>query len=394
MDKVKFNLTDNEIREVIFSAFSSSDFWIKKIDRQVYNELKGTLVIVKPVDEVEEKEIQIQFLEERLDVQGSDLLKIRALYHAYYKMVTDKIPHYQEEHIKSLKAIEDFARENKIQVTQHLMDFLFEEGGFLSYDAVENKIKSYRMAGSARSSIKLGNHVEFYQLRPNIYDKPDREIKIGSVYIVDFDPVVGEEYGGRRPAVVIGYSTDKNTLVCVPLSTKDDQGKEIGEITGKKSYAVTSRVKIISPRRIYEEIDQLDQETYAEIVKNAQMGIRIVSTIGNDVGLLKRESHSDSVIDESFGTVDKDSERTLLLKIGTPSLINSKQFDALPQDTLHLERVQKELVYPTEEEYIQILMKKLDYLKQTRNLRFIGKSAGVASIDYVFVKNTFGKFIF
>ena len=85
-----------------------------------------------------------------------------------------------------------------------MQDYIFEEAGFLSYQAVKDKISAYKMSGKAPETIKLGGHVEFARAKSNKYNKQDRDIQIGGVYMVDFNPVVDTEYGGIRPAVIVG----------------------------------------------------------------------------------------------------------------------------------------------------------------------------------------------
>lgn len=390
MEKITFNLTNSEIESIVSNVFDSEKFWIEEIKRLHPKDLQGTIVVVKPYDEADETKVKIQFLHDRLEVEGCDVSIIRKLYKAYYKMVADKIPEYKKEYEESLSEIDDFINEYKEQIKNHLQDYIFEEAGFLSYQAVKDKISAYKMSGKAPETIKLGGHVEYARTKSNKYDKENRVIHIGGIYVVDFNPVVDTEYGGIRPAVIIGNLNDQNYF-CVPLSHQDSQGIPVGQVKEKDAYAVVSQLKIVSPARIFQDYGMIDEEKYEEIVSNVQSGVKIFPNIKENAqteGLKTVSGGGISPAGELAFAIDKreffENASNDMPRIHTAPLVNSKLFKAYSQDTLHLEIIEKELVYPTEEEYIEILNKKLNHLKKTKNLRFINAGKGKNQIAYEF----------
>ena len=73
MEKIIFNLTDNELNSMVFNVFNEQEYWIKKIERVRPNNLQGTVVVVEPIDEADSTSIKIVFLYDRLEVEGADV---------------------------------------------------------------------------------------------------------------------------------------------------------------------------------------------------------------------------------------------------------------------------------------------------------------------------------
>lgn len=387
MEKIGFNLTNQELESLIFGVFNSTQFWIKQTRRARPKELLGTIVEIAPIDEADSTSIEIQFLHDRLEFSGCDKATIRRFYKAYYKKVAEKIPQYQKEFEQSIAEIDEFINEYKDQIKSHLEDFIFEEAGFMSYEAVKSKINAYKMAGKAPEYVRLGNHVQFVPAKSNKYNKEGRELKIGGIYIVDFNPVVDTEYGGVRPAVIIGRLNEQNVF-CVPLSHQEQQGIPVGQVKDKEAYAVVSQLKIISPIRIFQEIGEMADEKYKDVVASVQAGVKIFPSLAEEAKEEELTTFPGSsasgvglAIDkhEFFANVSNNMPKTY-----TPPLINSKLFSVQSQDMLHLELIEKELIYPTEEEYLGIVSKKLEHLRKTKNLRFINAGKGKNQIAYEF----------
>lgn len=257
MEKIKFNFTDEEIKNMIYKVINENLYWVYNINRVEYDSLDGTIVSLKARSSTDQKKIKIVFLHDKLEVEGLSQDKILRLYASYFSEVFKKVPKYGEIFEESKQLAEEFVKDDHKRIKDAMVRTLYE-GGFLSTNLVKSRIQTYRYTGVKQEDLRIGNHVTFVDLRPNSFNIPDRKIQIGHVYVTDLNPVADGEYGGIRPCVVIGRSADKATYYCVPLSKQFDQGIEIGIVQGIKSYAVTSKMKIVVPQRFYEHIDELD----------------------------------------------------------------------------------------------------------------------------------------
>lgn len=394
MEKIIFNLTDNELNSMVFNVFNEQEYWIKKIERVRPNNLQGTVVVVEPIDEADSTSIKIVFLYDRLEVEGADVSTIRKLYKAYYKKVVEKIPEYKKEYEESLGEIDDFVNDYKEQIKNHLYDYIFEEAGFLSTKGVKDKINAYKMTGKTPESTKLGRHVEYAYERSNRYNKPNRQIKAGEVYIVDFNPVISTEYGGIRPALIIGQQNEQNYF-CVPLSHQESQGMFIGQVKETDAYAVTGQLKIVSPARIFEKTDVIDETIYKAIISEVKAGVKIFASTQDMESVVDLTADNsgggNSVLDQFTQGFDKrqifENITNDMPKPIIPPVVNSKKFKSQPQDTLHLDMIEKQLIFPSEEEYVEMLTKKINHLKQTRNLHFISNGKEKSKIGYEFSRD-------
>lgn len=141
--------------------------------------------------------------------------------------------------------------------------------------------------------VQIGNHVEFKMIE-NRYYRKDREIKIKGVYFADLNPVVGEEFGGERPVVIIGRSKNKCVYYCVPLTDKlKKDSYEVGKFTDVTSYLVPV-LKVISPQRIKNYIGEVDNDTLGEIRRRLQ-----------DEIVYEDEEHTEATEFESSISYDK-----------------------------------------------------------------------------------------
>ncbi len=95
--------------------------------------------------------------------------------------------------------------------------------------------------------------------------------KQGDVWLVDFDPVVGHEQAGIRPALVIsndGYNQTTNAMVQVLPITTTNLGlmSHIEVVAGqgglhKRSFVMCDQIRTVSEGRFQHQIGQLDEAT-------------------------------------------------------------------------------------------------------------------------------------
>jgi len=363
MEKIKFNFTDEELKSLIYQVVNENEYWINKFDRAERDTLNGTIVGLKPLAEnSNEQPIEIQFLHDKLEVSGLTAEQTRKLYKLYYNEVFKKVPEYSTQYEMSKEEIKNFVTEYG-KMLKNLMTDLLYEGGFESLEFVKNKIKTYKLAGTKADDIRLGNHVTYTQLRPNKLYTPEREIKVGEVYMTDLNPVVDTEFGGVRPCLIIGYTADRKNYICVPLSTKHYMGTEIGIIDGEESYAVVSRMKIVSKERFYEFICGFDQTKYTEIIEEVAKNHLIISnpSLDKKVSLAKQEKEAEEI---------EVSEPV-------PQMLN--QINAFPQNSFALDMIESNLVQLTEEEVYEIAEK---WAKNKRTMRFTGAKGNKLEYKY------------
>lgn len=105
--------------------------------------------------------------------------------------------------------------------------------------------------------------------------KMPEDLTPGEVLWVNFDPVVGREQAGRRPAVVVSsrdYNVSiPNVVIVVPVTTRDRElphhipltGPEVGLTVA--SLAMTEQPRTIERRRIQGVAGRVDTETLRRI---------------------------------------------------------------------------------------------------------------------------------
>lgn len=103
------------------------------------------------------------------------------------------------------------------------------------------------------------------------------QVRTGEVWLVDFDPVVGHEQGGVRPAVIMSsdglHSIPIRIAVVVPL-TRVDRGlltqprvASPGCGLNRPSFARAEDVRSIDLLRVRRRLGQVTSEEFAEIQK-------------------------------------------------------------------------------------------------------------------------------
>jgi mRNA interferase MazF len=97
----------------------------------------------------------------------------------------------------------------------------------------------------------------------------------------DFDPVIGHEQAGIRPALVVSaaeFNDASPGLVIVLPITSRDRGYEshvqlpvgTGGLT-RTSYVLTDQIRAVSTLRIRERIGRVDQRVVNEIVERLRL---------------------------------------------------------------------------------------------------------------------------
>ena len=90
-----------------------------------------------------------------------------------------------------------------------------------------------------------------------------KDIKVGNIYFVDFDPVKTGEFDRKHLAVVIKKNYDKITFVVIPMTSKE-RGAGINKVPlgiieclppnlrDKESYAVIDQLRTLHSSRFHE----------------------------------------------------------------------------------------------------------------------------------------------
>jgi mRNA interferase MazF len=99
--------------------------------------------------------------------------------------------------------------------------------------------------------------------------------KRGEVWMADFDPVVGHEQAGKRPAIVISADVFNRLpvglVVVVPFTTTDRNLRlhvAIEPPDGglrKKSFAMTEQVRCLSTKRFIKRLGRVSADKLAEL---------------------------------------------------------------------------------------------------------------------------------
>lgn len=100
-------------------------------------------------------------------------------------------------------------------------------------------------------------------------------MKRGSVWYVEFDPVVDHEQAGRRPALVVSsetFNTGPAGLITVlPITSRQRRmasrvplSPPEGGLT-MPSWVITEQVRTVSKRRLGRQLGQVSPETLAAV---------------------------------------------------------------------------------------------------------------------------------
>lgn len=102
------------------------------------------------------------------------------------------------------------------------------------------------------------------------------ELPLGTIVWCDFDPVVGREQGGRRPALVIAShdfsETVKAMTIVVPCTTRDRGWLSHVPVTGATglpapTYALSEQPRSINTERVLAVAGRADYETVEAVLR-------------------------------------------------------------------------------------------------------------------------------
>lgn len=96
-------------------------------------------------------------------------------------------------------------------------------------------------------------------------------VQRGDVWLVDLEPTVGNEQGGRRPVIVVssdGYNRRRVRVVVVVPITRTDRGypTHLPLPAGSggldyRSFAMTEQIRVASVERFGRWLGRMDRET-------------------------------------------------------------------------------------------------------------------------------------
>jgi mRNA interferase MazF len=110
----------------------------------------------------------------------------------------------------------------------------------------------------------------------------DRAIKRGDLVYLNFDPIVGSEQGGPRPAVVIQNDIGNKhapTVIIAPITSKTKKAnlpthvKLTSEHLERNSMVLLEQIKTIDKSRIESYIGTLDYEEMKMIEKALRISL-------------------------------------------------------------------------------------------------------------------------
>ena len=110
----------------------------------------------------------------------------------------------------------------------------------------------------------------------------DRKIKRGDLVYVNFDPIIGSEQGGPRPAVVIQNDIGNRhapTVIIAPITSKTKKSnlpthvKLTNKCLERNSVALLEQIKTIDKTRIEDYIGTLADEEMKMIDKALRISL-------------------------------------------------------------------------------------------------------------------------
>ncbi len=178
------------------------------------------------------------------------------------KAIVDLIVHKYPELEKIKENFDNLAEDSAKTIEENIKKSIYN----INFSDWNGLIKSDSKISLVANNgqIKFDNHVTFRTLENPYYYK-DRKIKIKDIYFADLNPVVGDEFGGKRPVVILGRNSSNTIYYCVPLTDKYRvDGVYIGNINNIENYAIPL-LKAISPQRIFNYAGCIDNKTYSSI---------------------------------------------------------------------------------------------------------------------------------
>lgn len=111
------------------------------------------------------------------------------------------------------------------------------------------------------------------------------EARQGDVFDTDFEPIMGHEQGGRRPALVVSvdqFGTGPSELAIVVPLTRTDRGLSLhvaieppeGGLKAR-SFALPEQVRSISRQRLKRRRGRVADDTLVAVVRRIQLLTRM-----------------------------------------------------------------------------------------------------------------------
>lgn len=257
---MKINLNYKELMEIVYSVLSK-DYKVvlfKKPDKNDINTMRVTLYSNEKRDKV-----LINFKNDHIDVISNHNDIIENLQKSYIDYISFKYLDIKKQKDELTKVATQIA--DKLRST--IINTIYNEGLHSVHEMLKTS-SNFNLA-SALDYVRCGNHTTFIKM-DNPLNNANRDIKIGDVYVANLNPVVDAEYGGIRSVVIIGYDKEKSNYLCVPCTTNPEGGYDIEFKTDKDLYAVTSKVKIISPIRLFKCRGHLEASKLKELKDQVQ----------------------------------------------------------------------------------------------------------------------------
>lgn len=307
MENFKINLSENDIEKIVFAVLDPNKFWIKSVERKFHDEIKGAKIVIASIENPE-SEIQINF--------------------SAYSMV--------------ISGCEDDFKKNFQDVYQK---FLQDSLSNVVDGMLKTQIDVYSKAGHC-TEIVMSNRWWY----------PGRKIKIGDVFWADLDPVVAHEYGGKRPVVILA-KRDSNYL-CVPLTTTPASDKIlVGIVEGEKESYAVKIVKLVSEERLQKRVCQLDQETYSKVFEMAEEYLKIEKNIELDSEAKREGSLAPAEVSPAIASRTEKTQK---------AEEKAKAQELIPEEDAE-RGINDAFVYPTREEYLEIISKYIEKLQKSKH---------------------------
>ena len=112
----------------------------------------------------------------------------------------------------------------------------------------------------------------------------DRAVKRGDLVYLNFDPIIGSEQGGPRPAVVVQNDVGNKhapTVIIAPITSKNKKTnmpthvKLISQFLERNSMVLLEQIKTIDKSRIESYIGTLTDEEMKMIDKALRISLAI-----------------------------------------------------------------------------------------------------------------------
>ena len=256
MEEITVSLTFEEIKDCLIRVLKKGFNILEYKQLQMYSpDFKMTIL-----DNGSREKIYIKLKDNNLQVDSENKTLSKDVKRAIVDFIASKYDELGLLKEQLMRTAEEAGRSIETAMKNEIYKIDFND-----WAKIGNIDSKYRLLANF-GKIRLGNHVTFRTL-DNPYYRKDSVIRIRDIFFADLDPVVGNEYGGKRPVVILGHNRAGDLYYVVPLSTEGYDRLRVGTYQGKDSFAVVDRVKSISPQRIFNYVDRLDKDVFGELQK-------------------------------------------------------------------------------------------------------------------------------